>query len=160
MKTTRFTTILSALVALTLLSPAVPFAATEDQAQSPWQEVFNLLQGGEDASQPQMLQEGEAMVNMTTGLIRFEVDHLPVLVGPSDLRFGTQEPASTMVKGTLVCHVSAGAKATLVDTPSIPVTDDGNAAFSGYVQLPQACRNAPHDIAFFVRTTDGGTQEL
>ena len=160
MKPTRFTTILSTLVALMLLGPAATSAATEDSVKTTWQEIYQLLQGEEDASQPKLLKDGQAVVNIVSGLIRFEVDHLPILAGPSDVEFGTQDAASTMVKGTLVCHLSAGAQATLVDTPLVPVTDAGHATFTGYVSLPLECTSAPHDVAFFIRTTKGGAQGL
>ena len=149
MNPTRFTHIAVSVAMLMLLGPAVTFAATDAGAKSTWQEVLELVQG-EGAGAPPLLPNGQAVVNVATGLISFEVNSLPVMTGPS----------GQMVKGTLVCRVSQGADATLVDTPTIPVAENGKVLFSGYVQLPVECQSAPSDVAFFIRTTQEPPQEL
>ena len=55
-----------------------------------------------------------------------------------------------MVKGTLVCDISAGGTV-LVDTPAVLLSAQGDADFHGTVSLPAACITMPTDMAFLIR---------
>ena len=63
----------------------------------------------------------------------------------------------TQVKGTLVCDTtgSLSADSTLVDTPLVTLTPQGNARFAGQVgPLPPSCLNSPN-IALLIRVSAG-----
>ncbi|MBI4523350.1 MAG: hypothetical protein HY695_06000 [Deltaproteobacteria bacterium] len=97
---------------------------------------------------------GEARVKLASGEIRFNIEGL-VRADGNDV--GTPG-SNTQVRGTLVCDTngSAGAgNSTLVPTPLVPLSPQGDAEFKGNVgPLPAACINEP-DIAFLVRSTSG-----
>jgi hypothetical protein len=69
---------------------------------------------------------GSAEVNLTTGSLRFAVNGLVLAAGNS---IGTPDGV-TSVKGTLVCDTT-GVNSTLVDTPLVPLSAQGNASFRG-----------------------------
>ncbi|HEX9444946.1 MAG TPA: hypothetical protein VGA73_12550, partial [Candidatus Binatia bacterium] len=62
------------------------------------------------------------------------------------------------VKGTLVCDTNGsagGGNSELVDTPTVPLSLQGEANFSGNVgPLPAVCLTQP-DIAFLIRGASG-----
>jgi len=64
--------------------------------------------------------------------------------------------AVTQVKGTLVCDTTGSltADSTLVDTPLVTLSAQGDARFAGQVTLPAACLNSPN-IAFLIRVAGG-----
>jgi hypothetical protein len=96
---------------------------------------------------------GRAEVNLTTGTLRFSVDGLVLAAGNS---IGTPDGV-TSVKGTLVCDTTgtSSPNSTLVDTPLVPLSAQGNARFSGSLgTLPVACTSQPN-IAFLIRTGGG-----
>ena len=93
------------------------------------------------------LELSQVAVNVQSGEIRFLVNDWPAS------EEGTR-PA--MIQGTLVCQASAGANATLVETPAVPLSEDGRAFFAGPVSMPAACAAAPQDLAFFVKTAPAG----
>lgn len=105
------------------------------------------VQGG---GQPWSTTGGEAQVDLLTGEIEFKVEGL-VLAGGNSI--GTRGGVA-QVKGTLVCDTdgnAGGGNSTLVDTPLVPLSPQGDAEFSGNVgPLPAACINEP-DIAFLIR---------
>ncbi len=107
---------------------------------------------------PWVTTEGRAKVDLGNGDVEFEVEGLVLAVGSSGaftgLPIGTTAGV-TPVKGTLVCDlngsaVGSGGNSTLVDTPAVPLSLQGDAEFSGNVVLPPACVNKP-DIAFLIR---------
>ena len=126
-------------------------------------EAFNVVGSGTGAvtgGAPWYISSGHAKVNLTKGRVNFQVKGLVLAVGGeaavpiSGLQIGT--PAGvTAVKGTVVCNVSGatnGGNSVLVDTPSVPLSAQGNASFNGSVgAFPSACGTS--DIAFLVRIT-------
>jgi hypothetical protein len=97
---------------------------------------------------------GHAEVNLTTGDLRFDVDGLVLAAGNS---IGTPDGV-TSVKGTLVCDTTGvlnSQNSTLVDTPLVPLSAQGDARFRGSLgTLPVACTSQPN-IAFLIRTGGG-----
>ncbi len=155
----HLTAIVGTLIATILLGPAVAQAAASPAVST--NELMELLRSdaqGETLGSPMFLRGGQALVNVRTGHISFDVKHLPVAAGPSDVEFGDPQVA-TMVKGTLVCNASAGADATLVHTPPVAVNDQGDVTYMGQVPMPAVCVTAPNDLAFFLRTVEGTPQE-
>jgi len=81
---------------------------------------------------------GEANVNLDTGTMAFHVDGL-VINGTAFS--GTPGPV-TGVLGTLVCNPGVDGAQALVDTPEVPLSQEGNAAFAGLIgSIPAACAN-------------------
>jgi len=103
--------------------------------------VVGTIPGG---GQPWSTTGGEAKVNLRNGHIEFNVRGL-VLAGGASI--GTPD-AITEVKGTLVCNASV-----TVDTPLVPLSDTGDAQFSGEVVIPPACTT--RNTAFLVRIPAG-----
>ncbi len=126
------------------------------------QQAFDLVGVGKGqvvGGAPWETTEGKARVNLTTGRVKFAVEGLVLAVGSAagvtftGLDIGT--PAGvTEVKGTLVCDVNGSAgkgNSVLVDTPSVPLSAQGDAHFKGNVgPLPAVCSSEP-DIAFLLR---------
>ncbi len=156
----RMTVLASAFVMTLLLGPGVATTQAAKSHHGVWDEILSLLQPGipraerEHFGAPRPVKAGQAHVNMQNGEIRFSVTGLSLVGGPSGAEFGLLE-VDPRVKGTLVCNVTAGAGATLVDTPAVPLSEQGEATFVGQVALPMACLSAPHDLAFFVRVAQG-----
>jgi hypothetical protein len=128
-----------------------------------WRQIIGIIQAGNTVGsgsgtvtgggQPWFVVRGRAEVDVATGDVRFQVRGL-VLAGGNLI--GTPGPV-TAVKGTLVCETtgSVTGNSTLVDTDLVPLSEDGNADFSGNVGvLPAACVERP-DIAFLIRTAGG-----
>jgi len=150
-------------VALALAAVAPPAAPAADP-NIRWADVIGIVQAGNlvgsgtgrvtGGGQPWSTTKGSATVNLNTGDIHFRVDGL-VLAGGSGI--GTRD-AITEVKGTLVCDTDGsadGGNSTLVDTPLVPLSAQGNAEFHGSVgPLPGACITEA-DIAFVVRIGAG-----
>jgi hypothetical protein len=93
---------------------------------------------------------GNAGVDLVTGAVRFVVNGLVVAGDPSFANLGTTS-IITQVKGTLVCNDSAPGVPELVDTESVRLGAEGNASFSGPVDLPPSCIEEPDDIVFLIR---------
>ena len=142
-----------------LLLLAVVTASGEDPVVR-WRQVVGIIQagnvvgsgtgaitGGSLPWNPQTL--GVAQVNLATGEIQFVVKGL-VLAGGNPV--GTRGDI-TAVKGTLVCDTNGsagGGNSTLVQTPAVPLSLDGDANFSGSVgSLPAVCSSEP-DLAFLI----------
>lgn len=146
MKAQRMTTLMSAVVLILGLAATSAQAVTSGTTKL--DELIQLLQQDGQTVQNYggMLRQSQAAVNLNNGYIRFVVTDWPV----SEAAAAGSE--SARIKGTLVCKASAGAKATLVDTPSVPLSEEGQASFNGRVALPTVCMGASDDLAFFVRT--------
>jgi hypothetical protein len=155
----------SLIVAVTLaLAAIVPTTARAADPHIRWADIIGIIQAGNlvgsgagqvtGGGQPWSTTKGSATVNLNNGDIRFRVEGL-VLAGGNGI--GTRA-AITEVKGTLVCDTdgSAGAgSSTLVDTPLVPLSAQGDAEFHGSVgPLPGACL-IEADIAFVVRIGAG-----
>lgn len=146
MKAQRMTALMSAMVLILGLAATSAQAVTKETSKL--DELVQLLQQDGQGSESfgGTLRQSQAAVNLSNGYIRFVVSDWPV----SEAAAAGSE--STQIKGTLVCNASTGAQATLVDTPSVPLSENGQASFNGQVALPGACIAAPDDLAFFVRT--------
>lgn len=153
MKAQRMMALMSAVVLILGLVATSAQAVTNEMTKL--DELIQLLQkdGQEGQTFGGTLRQSQAAVNLSNGYIRFVVTDWPVAeteaAGPE---------SSAQIKGTLVCQASAGAQATLVDTPIVPLSEDGQASFNGQVTLPAACIGAADDLAFFVRTAVLATQ--
>ena len=141
-----------------------------------WERIVGIVQAGDvvgsGATQagsgagsalgaaPWVTTGGEAQVKLEAGKVKFDVEGLVLAVGSSGifagLPIGTPGPV-TQVKGTLVCDLdgsAGGGNSTLVDTPAVNLSAQGDAAFNGNVgPLPAACLNEP-DIAFLIRIVE------
>jgi hypothetical protein len=108
---------------------------------------------------PWVTTEGGARVKLEAGKVTFDVEGLVLAVGSSGaftgLPIGTT--AGVTVKGTLVCNVTGPGNSTLVDTPAVPLSAQGDTAFNGVVvgPIPLACVNEPADTAFLIRIAVG-----
>jgi hypothetical protein len=141
-----------------------PAAASFAQAEVEWRHIVGIVAPGNTVGLgsgkvtggglPWHTSEGSAEVNLTTGDIRFAVDGL-VLAGGNSI--GTPDGV-TSVKGTLVCDTTGvlnAGNSTLVDTPLVTLSAQGDARFRGNLgTLPLACTSQP-SIAFLIRTSGG-----
>lgn len=145
-------------------------------AEVKWKRVVGILQtedlvgvgpvqpgsgpGAALGAAPWVTTKGDARVKLEAGKVRFDVEGLVLAVGSSGvltgLPIGTAGPV-TAVKGTLVCDLDSsagGGSSTLVDTPAVELSAQGDAQFSGNIgPLPAACLNEP-DIAFLIRVVE------
>jgi hypothetical protein len=94
---------------------------------------------------------GDVWVNLKEAKVAFKVRGL-VAAGGNFV--GTPRPI-TQVVGTVVCNVRAPGDSVLIDTPPVPLSEQGDADFRGDVPLPAACSAEPNDIAFLIRTPAG-----
>jgi hypothetical protein len=98
---------------------------------------------------------GRAHVNLKTGEIEFTVRGLVFAGGSPTITIGAPLPV-TAVKGTLVCDNDGSAgdgNSVIVETPSVPLTETGDARFSGNIgPLPAVCSSEP-DLAFVIRAS-------
>ena len=147
------------------LATAVASAsAFADDFTVQWKNVLGLLQvnnvvgSGTGAvtggGQPWSTLGGNAAVDLQNGRVNFEVRGL-VFAGGNTI--GTPAPI-TQVKGTLVCDTdgsAGGGNSVLVDTPLVPLDEEGDARFNGTLgPLPAVCATET-DIAFLVRIGAG-----
>ncbi len=159
MKRSRIADSLNVLFATLLISAMAAPVYAGSGAHEAWGEILGTAQpgtliGASTNSDAAGLLLGEADVNLEDGVVRFEVKGLPVREGAA------REAAPALgtipaVKGIVVCHVSAGAQATLVETPAVPVDGQGTAKFVGRVFLPPACLQGADDMGFMVRAVQG-----
>jgi len=113
------------------------------------EQAGNVVGGINGGGQPWSAHEGESLVELTSGLVVFEVRGL-VLAGGNTI--GTPG-AVNQVKGTLVCGPSSGTP-TVIDTALVPLNAQGNATFDGsFSSSTAAC--SPTDVAFLIRTAGG-----
>jgi hypothetical protein len=146
------------------LAAMVPTTAPAFDPNVRWADIIGIIQAGNlvgsgtgqvtGGGQPWSTTKGSATVNLNNGDIHFRVEGL-VLAGGNGI--GTRA-AITDVKGTLVCDTDgsgSGGNSTLVDTPLMPLSAQGDAEFNGSVgPLPGACLTET-DIAFVVRIGAG-----
>jgi hypothetical protein len=127
--------------------------ARADDATLKWQTIIGIIQAGNvvagigGGGQPWSTLGGNAHVNLGNGRVEFRVDGL-VLAGGNAI--GTRA-AIANVKGTLVCNPGAANQA-IVDTPSVPLDELGDARFEGdfATPLPADCTSGT-TFAFLVR---------
>ena len=108
-----------------------------------------MVGGITGGGQPWSTREGEVLVELDSGFVEFEVRGL-VLAGGNTI--GTPGPV-TQVKGTLVCGPGS-ASPTVIDTPLVPLSAQGNAEFSGSFSSSTAGCHAT-DVAFLIRVSAG-----
>lgn len=152
-----------ALVGSTLLFFALSTVAAAQTAS--WRQVVGIVLAGNTVGSgtgkvmggflPWTTTSGHAQVNLRTGDIEFEVRGLVFAGGSPTITIGTPLPV-TAVKGTLVCDNDGSAgdgNSVIVETPSVPLTETGDATFSGTIgPLPAACASEP-DLVFLVRAS-------
>jgi hypothetical protein len=156
MKRLIFTT----TVCLAIVFFCFSFTVTAQAQSVKWQDIIGIIEGGNlvgsgtgqvtGAPGPWSASSGFAQVNLGSGNIFFFVRGLVLAAGNS---IGTPGPV-TQVTGTLVCDTdgsAGGGNSTIVDTPFISLSSQGNATFFGKVgPIPDPCLDEP-DIAFLVR---------
>jgi hypothetical protein len=134
------------------------------EAEIEWRHITGILSPGNvvgtgtgkatGGGAPWHTSGGNAEVNLTNGTLRFDVEGLVLAAGNA---IGTPGPV-TSVKGTLVCDTTGllnSGNSTLVDTPLVTLSAQGDAKFRGSLgTLPAACTSQP-SIAFLIRTASG-----
>ena len=112
-------------------------------------QASNVVGGITGGGQPWSTREGEVLVELDNGFVVFEVRGL-VLAGGNTI--GTPGPVN-QVKGTLICGPGS-ASPTVIDTPLVPLSPQGNAEFSGsFGSSTGGC--SPTDVAFLIRVLAG-----
>ena len=130
-----------------LLTTSFASAGLADDVVS-WKRVIGIIQAGNlvfditGGGQPWSTLGGDAVVNLRTGDVEFEVRGLALAGGNS---IGTPDNI-TQVKGTIACGAGASNQA---DTPLVALSDQGEAEFEGHIALPATC--TPSNIAFLIR---------
>lgn len=142
------------------------FTAVAANAQTAsWKQIVGIIPSGNAVGSgsgqiaggflPWTTTSGHAQVNLRTGDIEFEVRGLVFAGGSPNITIGTPLPV-TAVKGTLVCDNNGSAgdgNSVIVETPSIPLSETGNARFRGNIgPLPAAC-TSESDLVFVVRAS-------
>ncbi len=165
MRSSKLATIMSVFLVALLVSLGVSIAQADD-AELEWKRIIGITQpnafvGGavQGGGFAWSVKEGRARVDLEDGDIRFAVRGLVLAGGPQNsvripfVIIGTNR-GITLVRGTLVCNVTGAGGATLVDTPAVPLSAQGNAKFKGNVSIPSACTTEPNDIAFLIRSAE------
>lgn len=151
------------LLGSTLLFFALNTVAVAQTAS--WKQVVGIIPAGNVVGSgtgkvaggflPWTTTSGRAQVNLRTGDIEFIVRGLVFAGGSSGITIGSALPV-TAVDGTLVCDnngSAGGGNSVLVETPSVPLTETGDAQFKGNIgPLPDVCASEP-DLVFLVRAT-------
>jgi hypothetical protein len=130
-----------------MMLPLLFAAASFAQSTTVWHRIVgvitapgvqNPVAGIASGGAPWTTSGGNATVNFTQGIVTFVVEGL-VLVGGN--ASGTPGPV-TSVRGTLVCDPGA-ADQLIFNTPAVPLSSQGNAAFSGNFDgvPPATCTN-------------------
>ncbi len=131
------TTIQVGMIVAMLFSTTMAWAELPQHVTEQFGEVLETDIHEVEGSWVDVSPESRVQINTMTQEVGFQIVGLPT---------GT----NSLVKGIVVCQ--AGNEAHRVDTPGVQVNANGVAEFNGSVQLPQACGQAPQDLAFFVRT--------
>jgi len=146
---TRLYAIVFAALSMTGFSP--PVLADNDSNNVSWKRVIGIIQAGNvvgniaGGGMPWSTLGGEALVNLRTGHVEFEVRGL-VLAGGNAI--GTPGTV-TQVKGTIVCG-PGNTTQVVVDTPLVTLSAQGDAEFEGNLSpFPTVC--TPTNLAFLVR---------
>ncbi len=143
----------------------IALAVSANAQSASWKQVVGIIPAGNVVGSgtgkiaggflPWTTSSGNAHVNLKTGDIEFVVRGLVFAGGSPTIAIGTALPV-TAVKGTLVCDNdgSAGAgNSAIVETLSVPLTETGDAKFSGNIgPLPAVCASEP-DLVFVVRAS-------
>jgi hypothetical protein len=127
----------SVVGALLLVAIASPSQADDSSSLVRWKKIIGIEQAGNvignppntvtGGGQPWSALDGDVLVNLSDGTVRFEVRGL-VLAGGNSI--GTPDGVANVV-GTLVCGLMAGETTTVIDTPAVPLSAQGNAEFFG-----------------------------
>jgi hypothetical protein len=148
--------------AVNLVHAKAPASSSFGENEVEWRQIVGIVAPGNivgvgtgkatGGGLPWHTSGGHAEVNLTNGNIRFDVDGLVLAAGNF---IGTPDGV-TSVKGTLVCDATGvSGNSTLVDTPLVTLSAQGNASFRGSLGvLPAACTSQPN-IAFLIRTGGG-----
>ena len=152
--------------AVTLLSAAAALTVASLAAESvSWRQIVGIIPAGNVVGSgtgkitggflPWTTTSGKARVDLATGDIEFNVRGLVFAGAGPGITLGTAGPV-TAVKGALVCDQDGSAgdgNSVVVETPSVPLTQAGDAHFSGNIgPLPSVCSSEP-DLAFVVRAS-------
>jgi hypothetical protein len=145
-----------------LLISLLLFTIATASAQDPvvrWRQIDGIIQPGSVIGSgtgtvaggmlPWVTTLGVAKVNLALGEIQFVVRGLVLAAGNP---IGTRGDINA-VRATLVCDTNGsagGGPSTIVQGPAVPLSLDGDAHFSGFVELPAVCATEP-DIAFLIR---------
>jgi hypothetical protein len=145
----------SAAGALLLVAIASPSQA-DDSGLVRWKKIIGIEQASNvvgnppnvatGGGQPWSTLDGSAVVNLSEGVVDFEVRGL-VLAGGNAI--GTPDGVANVV-GTLVCGLMPGETTTLIDTQAVPLRAQGNAEFFGTFNSSTAGCSAT-DVAFLGR---------
>ena len=135
----------ASLLLLPLLLTTAAFAADDDSTVR-WRTIIgnindpgvsNTVAGIPSGGLPWTTTQGNARVNLKTGMVAFSVQGLVLNGGNAS---GTPGPV-TSVKGTLVCNAGTPSQAVL-DTATVPLSDEGDAEFVGNLgSVPLVCAN-------------------
>jgi hypothetical protein len=135
-----------------LLTTGFASAGLADNDSTSWKRIIGIIQASNlvfditGGGQPWSTLGGEALVNLRTGHVEFEVRGL-VLAGGNSI--GTPDNI-TQVKGTIVCGAGASNQS---DTPLVALGTQGEAEFEGNIAVPATC--TPSNIAFLIRIAAG-----
>jgi hypothetical protein len=146
------------IAAALLLAPLAPAGRADDNSGNSvrWETIVgsvlpanaffsNPIGGIPAGTDPWSTLGGHAYVNLTSGVVDFEVKGL---VFGNNVPIGTPGPVK-QIKGTLVC--APGSEQRLViDTPVVALSPQGDATFKGLFTSPTTHCSAK-DIAFLVR---------
>lgn len=129
-----------------LLAPAASFAQQSDDSVVQWERIVgvitapnvdNPVAGIKAGAGPWTTRDGHARIDLLTGRASFDVEGL-VLVGGN--ASGTPGPITTL-NGTLVCNAGTDTQ-TIIDTPEVKLSPEGNAHFRGQLDgSPALCAN-------------------
>lgn len=132
------------LLLLPLMLTTAAFAA-DDESTVRWRTIVgnindpgvsNPVAGIPSGGLPWTTTQGNARVNLRTGMIAFSVQGLVLNGGNAS---GTPG-AVTSVKGTLVCNAGTPTHVVL-DTATVPLSEEGDAEFIGNLGSVPACAN-------------------
>ena len=146
----RLYAIVFAALSLTGVSTAV--LADNDSNNVSWKRVIGIIQAGNvvgniaGGGMPWSTLGGEALVNLRTGHVEFEVRGL-VLAGGNTI--GTRGSVD-QVKGTIACGSGAPNQ---TDTPLVPLSAQGKAGFEGNIHVPASCTES--NVVFLIRVAAG-----
>jgi hypothetical protein len=135
-----------------LLTTGFASAGLADSDSTSWKRIIGIIQAANPVfditggGQPWSTLGGEALVNLRTGHVEFEVRGL-VLAGGNSI--GTPDNI-TQVKGTIVCGAGSSIQS---DTPLVALGAQGEAEFEGNIAVPATC--TPSNIAFLIRIAAG-----
>jgi hypothetical protein len=135
-----------------------------------WQQIVGILTpnanvGGFIGIQgPWTAREGKAVVDLDSGDVEFRVRGLVLANQPPSIQAGTPIIGTpglvTEVRGTLVCDGSATATpppaTSFVNTPAVPLDEEGEARFHGSIAIPSGCLQTPGRWAFLLRVATPG----